>query len=61
MLVNSSAGDGPTSAATLEAKEDFASKAEAHKTPRKKQGIVRLYAVGATGVSLSETVGGTYS
>ena len=37
MLVNVSASDGPTSAATLEAKSDFASKAEAHRTPGKRK------------------------
>jgi hypothetical protein len=37
MLVNSTVSDGPTSAAILEAKEDFAVRAEAHRTPGKRK------------------------
>jgi hypothetical protein len=37
MLVNASASEGPTSAAILEAKEEFATKAEAHRTPGKRK------------------------
>jgi hypothetical protein len=36
MLVTNSASEGPTLAATLEAIEDFSSKAEAHRTPGKR-------------------------
>jgi hypothetical protein len=37
MLVNMPSEDGPTSAANLEARELFASRAEAHRTPRKRK------------------------
>jgi hypothetical protein len=40
MLVNTTSSEGPTSHANLEAKEDFAHKAEAHRTPGKRKAAV---------------------